>query len=222
MPDAPTYIDLHAHADQFGEQVVSVRNVVVGRETPPTDGRFYTAGMHPWYLEDVEAQGKLLTDLIAQPRCIGIGECGLDTVCKTPMNLQMEAFRHQIELSEQLQKPLIIHCVRSFEAILRLRQIFPSQQRWILHGFRNGHRTAQQLLDAGCNLSFGAHLIRANDALAQTFRAVPLDRLHLETDDSGLPIEDVYVAAAEIRKVPLYDLMDQMQKNWSDVFGLHL
>jgi TatD DNase family protein len=222
MPDALTYIDLHTHADQFGERVVSVRNVVVGRETPPTDGRFYTAGMHPWYLEDVGAQFILLAETVTQPNCIGIGECGLDTVCKTPMNLQIEAFRQQIELSEQLQKPLIIHCVRSFDAILRLRQIFPSRQRWILHGFRNGHRTAQQLLDAGCNLSFGGHLIRANDTLAQTFRAVPLDRVHLETDDSGVPIEAVYAAAAEMREIPLPVLQRQMQKNWSDVFGLHL
>ncbi|MBR6482078.1 MAG: hydrolase TatD, partial [Bacteroidaceae bacterium] len=61
--------------------------------------------------------------------------------------------------------------------------------RWTVHGFRGGPKLAEQLLDAGMDISFGLH------HNADSLRLTPEHRRHFETDDSGVSLTDVLRAA---------------------------
>jgi TatD DNase family protein len=72
--------------------------------------------------------------------------------------------------------------------------------RWIIHGFRGKPQLAEQALKAGFDLSFGEKL---NE---QSVRITPLENLFVETDESLLPIEQIYEKIASIRHCNIEDL----------------
>ncbi|MDE5788052.1 MAG: TatD family hydrolase [Bacteroidaceae bacterium] len=193
-PDS--YIDFHAHHPSLrGERVIQ-------------DG-IDTRGLHPWHLQSAtvslsEENGK---------RILAIGESGLDRTCSTPYDLQLQVFRQEVRLSEQLRKPLFLHCVRSIDDILRIRHELRARQPWIWHGFR-GHATQlRQLLPHGFYFSFGIY--HHSDAIL----ACPTDRMLLETDDdTQSPISQLYEEVARELGLPLETLLRQMQRNYDILF----
>ena len=92
--------------------------------------------------------------------CVGIGECGLDFFKKTiDEQKQIHFFSKQIELSEALELPLIIHCVRAFHELFYLHKLYKPKQAWIVHGFNGSLKLATQLLEKGIYMSFGKTLL---------------------------------------------------------------
>lgn len=148
---------------------------------------------------------------------LAIGEAGLDKVCKTPWDLQIQAFQMCVQASEAFEKPLIIHCVRAYPEIIALKKAWKPRQKWIFHGFDKNLPTAAMLLRAGCSLSFGAALFHANSHAAESLLATPEDRFFLETDDADLNIQTVYEKAAAVRGVPFSNLVELMQRNFEKV-----
>ncbi len=172
----------------------------------------FSCGIHPWYSENWKYQLSILEDILANPFCIAIGECGLDKVIGLDIKTQIEIFENQILLSERLCKPMIIHCVRSWDTLLSLhKQIEPSQP-WIVHGFRKKPSLAKQLLDAGMYLSFGEIYN------LQTAKDVPIDRIFCETDQSSLSIYEVYDNVANTLCMSIEDLAMQIDGNMHRVF----
>lgn len=152
--------------------------------------RLYAAGIHPWYAD--YRQWEVLKEWIAHPRIVLVGEAGLDRLTLTSPDIQEELFVRQIELAEEAGKPLIIHCVKAWDELLRIRRITRPVMPWIIHGFRGRKQLAEQLLDAGLYLSFG---MRYNaEALHTAWNA---RRLLLETDDSPIDIGSLYRSVAE-------------------------
>lgn len=162
-------------------------------------------GLHPWYLTDNWEQELKAFD--GHP--VLIGECGLDRLCETPYELQLEAFQAQIQLSERLELPLVLHCVRALDDVLRLKR--GTHQPWIFHGFRGKPQQLQQLLDHGFYVSFG---FRHN---TDSLRACPSDRLFLETDDSPEPIASLYETAAALRTTTSNALNNQLWQNLKEI-----
>lgn len=152
------------------------------------EGALYAAGVHPWWTAhpafDLDVHLAGLERLLALPEVIHVGECGLDRAILPAdaaesahlMDLQEEVFVAMVRLSEQHRHPLTIHCVRAFDALLRLRKSLAPTQQWTIHGFRGRPALAAQLLAAGLDLSFGSR--RNEDA----YRLTPLDRRHDESD----------------------------------------
>jgi TatD DNase family protein len=221
MLEGPSYIDIHTHSDHFDADTRSVRNTIAGKETPPSNGRYYTVGMHPWYLEPryLAEHAAIFKQQSEHHHCIGIGEFGLDLLCNTPIRLQEEVFMMHVARSEELQKPIILHIVRAFQEVLRLRQISAPTQPWIIHGFRKNQEVATRLLDRGFYLSFGSHVLHPTDPLIAVIQTMPIDRLFLETDNASVPISEIYRAVAEIRRMELNLLQKQMELNWNQTFG---
>jgi TatD DNase family protein len=210
------FFDIHTHFPPSTAEVFTIRTVIAGREEPPALGTF-SIGVHPWYPCEIEEVTKYASD----PRCVAIGECGLDSLSTTPMAQQISLFQEQIELSEEIKKPLIIHCVRMYEQVLRLRQMHAPHQRWVMHGFRKGPQLAQQLLEGGIDLSFGAALVSAGPALKKTLELVHMNRLFLETDNQNtITIHEVYHAAARIRNCTVEELVNAIRQNVKEVFKI--
>ena len=154
---------------------------------------------------------------------IAIGESGLDRLCDTPYDLQLQVFREEVSLSEQLQKPLFLHCVRAIDDVLRIRKELNACQPWIWHGYRGNAQQLQQLLSlpptgeaekGAFYFSFG---LKYN---TEALLACPLDHLLLETDDdTTTPIADLYAQVAQLRGISLDNLIRQMHDNFRTLFG---
>lgn len=183
--------DIHTHRLRDQEGVDSRMSYRVG-DTIQTGG-LYSIGLHPCYVEDMTDEAlQLLREHLSTSRSKvwAIGEAGLDKFSVVDYSLQMYYFREQIRLSEAYALPLVVHCVRSYSEILKLRKELSPRMEWIIHGFRKGEVLARQLIELGCALSFGEYF--SPEALEYAYHA---KRMYLETDTSSLLIEEVYAKA---------------------------
>ncbi|TPQ26416.1 TatD family hydrolase [Methylomonas koyamae] len=221
-------IDIHCHADRpaTGCRISSldISTVVDGlylQSETAEPNRYVSIGIHPWFIarQPLEQSWQKLQALCIDPQVIAIGECGLDRCTDAPLTTQSKIFSWQIELSERLGKPLIVHCVRAFAELLGLRKAFKPAQPWIIHGFSGKPALAQQLIKPGCYLSFGKALLKPDSRASQTLPTIPLDRLFLETDAADdISIAQIYAAAAKILGLDVGALSAELHRNFTRVF----
>jgi TatD DNase family protein len=213
MP-ANDYINIHTH--QPSAHLHEIINLYQNFNDTTLEKQ-YSMGIHPWHINNAEDQLNALKQYSTHSHITAIGECGLDKVCTTDWSLQQQVFQQQIEWANTLQKPLIIHCVRAYtEALSMLRDaVVPV----IFHGFNKKWPLAEDILNHGHYLSFGAALLHDNNHAKDTLAQMPSDRFFLETDEAAINIEDVYKAAANIRKTDEDVIILQLQHNYKKVFG---
>lgn len=198
-------IDLHTHNSNNDAEIY----ILNSNNNIATNAERISVGLHPWNIDDMwEQRMQEIATIATDKRVRAIGECGIDLVKgSSTISLQTEILQRHIELSERLHKPLILHVVKGQEIILNLRRTMHPEQAWIIHGFRGKPQQAAQYMAAGLYLSFGE---RCNsDALAAT----PLDRLFIESDESTLPIAELYKKAADTLGVPLEKLAAAVEEN---------
>lgn len=184
-------LDIHTHKEAPRPEAL----VCVAPESfSPVEGQLYSVGIHPWEEADPAPRLDALAELASRQEVAAIGEAGLDLAKGAPMYRQLLAFRRQVEISEEVGKPLIVHCVKTIDMIAGLRRDLRPSQPWVVHGFRGKPASAQQLLRCGCWLSFGE---RFN---AETVRMVPADFLLAETDCSEKTIQQIIAALSEARQ----------------------
>lgn len=215
------YVDAHTHRAfhrPTAAAVLVIENVRLGVDAVVPDGPF-TAGLHPWDIDDQPAVAERLEPLLAHPSCVGIGECGLDTRVAVPMDRQEQVFIDQVLLSEHRRLPMVLHVVRAHDRIVALRRRIAPRQPWVVHGMVRPAATALRLVEAGLYLSFGAALLRADSVAHEALRRTPPERLLLETDDAPVAIDDVYRAAAATLGLPVADLARRVADNARTVFG---
>lgn len=181
----------------------------------PCEGAFYSVGIHPWHLsaEKVESQWESLLSAVRHPQVVAIGEAGLDKLTDTPLSLQQSVFEREIELAESLHLPLVIHAVRATDELIALRKKHQPRHAWVIHGFRGKREQALQYVRQGFHLSLGEHYQE------EALRAVPLDKLFLETDESAVDIHVLYERAAAVLGMSVAELVRQVQCNISSVFS---
>jgi len=190
------FFDIHTHnLPQLGCKSIRSLSIEEAEKvfSSTSDGLF-SVGFHPWYAYEFSIKSfENLEKCAADNRFVAIGECGLDNNSKTQIERQLEIFNMQIDLSEKTEKPLIIHCVGCFNELLDLKKSLNPSQIWIIHGFRGKPQLAKQILKADCALSFGEYFN------IESVRATPIECLYVETDESELPIEQIYDAIAEAK-----------------------
>ena len=187
------YIDFHTH------HVPTVSNVIA-----VVDGRD-TWGVHPWSAD----KAFVVPDLRDK---LAIGECGLDAVCGVSMDKQLKVFTQQVELSEQTGKPLIIHCVKALDQLLRLRRELHPTMPWMFHGFRGKPQQLRSLLATGFYVSLGFHYNK------ESLNLCPIERLMIESDDDVRSIVDLYNEVAEVRGISMSSLCTAMAENYLAFF----
>lgn len=176
-------LDIHTHREAPCPQAI-VSTSPEGFD--PVAGQLYSVGIHPWDTDgDLSASLALLRRVAASDQAAAIGECGLDTLRGGPMFRQLQTLRECIDVSESTGKPLIIHCVRAWDAIIGLHGSLHPGQPWIVHGFRGKPQLARMLVEKGIMISFGEKFN------SETPLQVPRNMIFAETDMSSLPIEEV-------------------------------
>ncbi len=216
------FVDIHTHHFSHHDELISLRSLDVNEYLKQNDliDSACTLGLHPWYLQSSEIQNNLtvLESLLSNKTIYAIGECGLDKVVDVDYNLQINVFKSQILLSEKYQLPLIIHQVKAHEDIIKInREVNPSQP-WIIHGMRLKWNIAKELLNAGMYLSFGHHLLNTEEHLTNTFFQTPNDKIFLETDNSTIAIDDIFVKAANIKSMDIQAMKEIVYQNFKTVF----
>lgn len=174
---------------------------------------FYSIGLHPCYLSKSSLDDVKQWAIYEQ--VLAIGECGLDKVCSTDFALQQQLFYRQVLLANELQKPLIIHCVRAFDELLHI--VKHATVPVVFHGFNKSKELAMQITGKGYYLSFGKAL--KQEKMKEVLRSVPLQQVFLETDMVELNIEHIYELASTALAIELNSLSLQLQKNAVTVFG---
>jgi len=215
------YIDLHNHSDRLDSNTVSVRSFFVEEFlTQKEVGGLCTSGIHPWQSADPNANDWLvaLEHISKHPNIIGIGEIGLDRLRGADLQTQIELFKKQVSVAETIQKPVIIHCVRSFSEIQELRKQLKPTTPWVIHNFMGNVQIAQSLVKQGFYLSFCIAFAK-KPKVAEALKATPLNRIFFETDDFIENVEGVYSAAAKCLQMELNELMVQIEKNFEAFFG---
>ena len=189
------YIDIHTHNPQ------------ADHPTPTS------AGIHPWHA----ASG--LIDEAAMHSADLIGEIGLDYACDVDRALQEQIFRQQLSLAERLHKPVVVHCVRAFEPMMKILSEY-QLRAVIFHGFIGSLQQAEQAIKRGYYLSFGQGAFRSPRTI-ETLRTIPLSRLFAETDESPICIEKIYEMVAAERKIEVAELQAQIENNYNEIFLQH-
>lgn len=180
---------------------------------------FYAAGTHP--MNAAEEPLVSVEDLVAlarQPRCVGIGETGLDYHYTADSKaVQQTSLRLHIEAAQETGLPLIIHSRDADEDMETI--LYEGMKRrpyaCVMHCFSSGPRLAEAAIEMGFTLSIsGIAAFPKSRDLRDIFARTPLDRLILETDSPylapppfrGKRNEPAYVAYTARALAPLFGL----------------
>ena len=146
-----------------------------------------TVGIHPHNVEDepdVPAE-----DLIARThdeKVVGIGETGLDFFYDhSPRDLQRRSFRTHIAAARETDLPLIVHTRAADEDTVDIMrdEMGKGTYRGLIHCFSTGRELAEAAIEMGFYISLSGILtFKKAEELRETVRALPMERLLVETD----------------------------------------
>lgn len=214
------FIDIHTHTTKSRDNLIQIVNLDL--ESPCLEQGYYSYGIHPWALDNVDFQIEealsLLEARLQSPNVLALGEAGLDKIHKASFERQVAVFEQQIELSEALQKPMILHDVRSHNEIIALRKKHKAVQPWIVHGFSGTEQDIKQLIGQGIYLSVGESLLHPERKIYKSFKFIDLDYLFFETDMAEIGIETIYEAAANLLEMDLSALQTRIFANFARLF----
>ncbi|MEI6141215.1 MAG: TatD family hydrolase [Mariniphaga sp.] len=213
------YIDIHTHHCGEKPGIITVQSYFL-QEVNPSITTSFTAGIHPWHVNgfSIEEVKILLENLIGHPGLIGIGEIGLDRVSSTAYDQQKRIFEAQLLFAEKYNFPIVIHVVKSWnDMIVYLKKVHVP---FILHGYMASKEITRQLIQIGAYFSLGASIMNPNFRFHEVIKTIPLSSLFLETDESTVPIEGIYLELSKIKGISLNDLKCQIYENYIKLFHL--
>lgn len=230
------------------------------------DGMWATVGLHPnhtveqefWDNDELSSEEqttpKIKTraetfdidyyrELTKHPKCVGVGEFGLD-LYRIPetadrdevIHRQVETVKAQFDLATEADKPVVIHCrdAYSMQAQMIREAINAGKlgRRGVIHCFTGTFEEAQSFIELGFYISFSGIVTFAKN-LQEVARKLPLEKLLVETDSPYLtpapdrgkrnePWRVEYVAQklAELKGVTVNEVAQQTVKNTQQIFDL--
>lgn len=209
----PQFFDTHAHLDQAefdgdrAEMLARARGagvtaiVAVGTTADSSqvcaelavaeEGVFAAVGIQPNYCaQAAEGDWPRVLDLVGRPRVVAVGETGLDRHWDyTPFGVQQDYFDRHLRLSQRTGLPFIVHTRESDADVLAmLREArVRGPLAGVMHSFTGSAETAAECVALGLYISFaGMVTFKKSDALRAIAKAIPQDRILIETDSPYL------------------------------------
>ena len=218
-------VDTHCHLfllDRQPPEVVETaraagvhRLICVGVDAPTSrrsleladslGGVFATAGLHPHDASTLDHRmGAELEEMLHDPRCVGVGETGLDHFrMQSSKEDQERVFRLHIDLARESGKPLVVHVRDAWPDVLRVLEE-GSAERVVIHCFSGDAQIARECVARGYYLSFAGNVTYPKSAhLREAVRSAPLDRLLVETDSPFLAPQKLRGSDNEPANVPV-------------------
>eukprot|EP01095_Lingulamoeba_sp_RSL-Kostka_P009423 TRINITY_DN325_c1_g1_i1.p1 TRINITY_DN325_c1_g1~~TRINITY_DN325_c1_g1_i1.p1 ORF type:complete len:335 (-),score=115.77 TRINITY_DN325_c1_g1_i1:101-1105(-) len=212
------------------------------------DNAYATFGLHPHTSQNLTDQ--LLTKIencLSHPKCVAYGEIGLDFHYNhSPPDVQMEVFRTQLEKAVELDKPIVIHSRKAADETYDiLKDTIPKDWYFHLHSYSDDVDQANRIIDEFPNAYFGITgmvTFASASELRNAVKAIPLDRLLLETDapymtpnnssssnnnnrrkkqicHSGHCI-DIAEKIAELKNITLGEVLEQVRENTKNIYKI--
>ncbi len=218
-------------------------------------------GLHPWNVGNASPDWRdvLRAHLAANPSA-GIGEVGLDRwilerarpddsrlagLRRASLDEQVAAFRWQLELAAEQNRPLTIHCIDAWGALADvLRTAKRPPRGFLLHAYGGSAELTRDFAALGAYFSFNGYFLGERQAAKRAvFTTIPADRLLVETDAPAMPLPEahrryslpgladgnpinhpanigaVYSGLADIRRVALDELAATVEANFLRLFG---
>jgi TatD DNase family protein len=217
-------IDIHRHAVNKDTSIRVVRNLFHSQTGEIESQKFYSVGLHPWHVNEETLQNDIdkVQEIANHPQIIAIGEAGIDKKVDVPYEIQLTAFKLQIAIARQVNKPMIIHCVKAYNEVLELNMTANLPRPWIIHWFNSSGEIAFQLIEKGFYLSYGTMLFREESKAFKLFNKLPLERIFLETDDTGHSLDEIYQKAASLLDIHQKELEQRIMLNFKECFNIEL
>lgn len=205
-------IDIHTHDVQNSNDTISIPSYRFAVENI-NNGKYKSSGIHPWdsdkYLE-IKEFTEIAKGLFA------ISEIGLDYLHPN-IEVQKEVFISQLEIAKANNKCVVIHAVKSHNEVQKIIKNYPSVTK-IIHSFIGNKIIAQKYIELGCYLSFSPLSFKSNKGV-ESLKSIPLERLFLESDATGISIRDIYDKCSLILEVDMEHIEKQIFDNFTRIFN---
>ena len=203
-------IDTHCHLDdeRYREDIsevierakaIGVERFIIPGADPKTLKRaielseaynkiYFAVGVHPYDARNY--QKDFLEEFVQHPKCVAIGECGLDYFrlpesqedIEIEKKLQKEVFIEQILWAKELKLPLIVHVRESSADCLELLEKYAGSEGGVLHCY-NADESLLKLSSKNFYYGIGGVLTFKNaKKLINVYPKIPNDKLIIETD----------------------------------------
>ena len=212
------FINLHTHQFSNDSEVIEIVNQYPWEFNATIPN--YSIGIHPWFFDEnrLENDLEIIKEKLQLFECLALGECGLDKRIEIPLSVQITVFKKQLELVQQTNKPIILHCVAAFEEVIAIKKEMKIENPMIIHGFSKNEQVALSLLKNGFYLSFGKYLL-LNPDLEKVINFAPENQILLETDTIEETIYEVYEKAASIKGISVQEMKTMVFTNFSKIFS---
>lgn len=193
-----------------------------------------TAGIHPECLEAPLPENYIeqIAKLCQNKKIVAIGEIGLDYYWDIPKEKQLPVVKAQLELARELDIPVVFHDRDAHADTMELLRYY--RPKGLLHCYSGSAEMLKEVIKLGLSISLGGVVTFKNARVPiEVAKAVPLDRLLLETDapylapvpyrgkrnDSSL-IAYTAEKIAELKDIPTQQLIDITTQNTKNLFGI--
>ncbi len=193
-------------------------------------------GVHPHHAGEIDdADLETVRRIALEGRSIAVGEIGIDYYYEyAPREIQHDVFRKQLRIAKELDLPAVVHNRDSDEDLLRIiREEQDGRLRFQLHCFSSGAEILERALALGAMISFTGNITYSKGTLDEVVRAVPDDRIMIETDAPYLTpvphrgkrnepgfVAHVAAKVAELRGTSLEDIASMTTDNARRFFRL--
>lgn len=163
------------------------RNIAIAEE----HDIYTTAGVHPLHIDKFTDNFDDFMGFYKNSRVVGVGEVGLDYFYHKEEALhkrQRDIFQKFMEISAETGKPAIIHCRDAFADCYEIiKNTLKGNQDFIIHCYTGDLEWAEKFLALGAYISYSG-IVTFNNAssLRESLKAVPVDRILIETDSPYL------------------------------------
>ncbi|WP_411894225.1 TatD family hydrolase [Winogradskyella sp. A2] len=150
---------------------------------------FLMMGLHPTHVkENFKDELSHVEEMLAQRKFYAVGEIGIDLYWdKTTLDIQIEAFKYQINLAKQYKLPIVIHCRESFDEIFQVLEEEKSDDLYgIFHCFTGTLEQAHKAISYNMKLGIGGVVTFKNGKIDQFINQIDLKHIVLETDSPYL------------------------------------
>ncbi|MBC3846064.1 TatD family hydrolase [Winogradskyella echinorum] len=200
------------------------------------DHVFLMMGLHPTHVKDnYKEELDHVEEMLSSRKFYAIGEIGIDLYWdKTTLGIQIEAFRHQINLAKKYKLPIVIHCREAFNEIFEVLKQETSEDLYgIFHCFTGNIEQANQAIAYNMKLGIGGVVTFKNGKIDQFINQIDLKHIVLETDSPYLApkpyrgkrnessyINKVLEKLSELYGISKEEIAHITTQNSKDVFGI--
>ena len=181
---------------------------------------FLLMGLHPTHVKDnYKEELAHVEDMLAKRKFYAVGEIGIDLYWdKSTLDIQIDAFRHQIKLAKQYKLPIVIHCRESFDEIFKVLEEEKDDDLFgIFHCFTGTIEQAHQAISYNMKLGIGGVVTFKNGKIDQFLNQIDIKHIVLETDSPylsptpfrGKRNESVYINKVLKKVSEIYNLSEE-------------